>query len=223
MRQKLNSTKAAAETAQNKNACHCHTLKKPLCKPKNCYPKPPLKIFTIPAQFCTMLHCRLALVAQCLCNVECCFSTKITIAPMQNGAKLHNCSTIAKTIDITQKLLSTSNPSLHPTHCYSCPAQTAQLPQSTVQPKQPEKQSIAQKLSKFVNSAQCLTSSVPKKQQEKQPKTKTVVIESQWQKPLTQHKNLTSETVNYTREASSPPSPSDSFSMTFSIKCIKYA
>ena len=41
----------------------------------------------------------------------------------------------------------------------------------------------------FVNRAQCLASPVTKKQQQKQPKTKTVVIESQWQKPLTQHKN----------------------------------
>jgi hypothetical protein len=41
----------------------------------------------------------------------------------------------------------------------------------------------------FVNGAQLPQSSVQKKQQEKQPKTETVDIESQWQKPLTQHKN----------------------------------
>ncbi len=53
---------------------------------------------------CTMLHCRLALDAQWLCYAECCFSTKTAIAPMQNGAKQHNCCTMAKTIDTTQKL-----------------------------------------------------------------------------------------------------------------------
>jgi hypothetical protein len=44
----------------------------------------------------------------------------------------------------------------------------------------PKKKSIAQKLSNFVNRAQCLASSLPKKQQEEQPQTETVVIESQW-------------------------------------------
>jgi hypothetical protein len=52
-----------------------------------------------------MLHCRLALDAQWLCNAECCFSTKIATAPMQNGAKLHNCRTMAKTIEQAQKLI----------------------------------------------------------------------------------------------------------------------
>ena len=41
----------------------------------------------------------------------------------------------------------------------------------------------------FVNRAQCLASPVTKKQQQKQPKTKTVDIETQWQKPLSKLKN----------------------------------
>jgi hypothetical protein len=41
----------------------------------------------------------------------------------------------------------------------------------------------------FVNSAQCLASSVTKKQQQNQPKTKTVDIESQKQKRLSKPKN----------------------------------
>ncbi len=40
-----------------------------------------------------------------------------------------------------------------------------------------------------VNRAQLPQSPVPKKQQQKQPKTKTADIATQWQKPLTQHKN----------------------------------
>jgi len=74
-------------------------------------------------------------------------------------------------------------------------AQAAQLPQSLVQLTQPENQPIAQKLSNFVNSAQCLASPVPKKQQQKQPKTKTVDIESQWQKPLSKHQKLAPSTT----------------------------
>jgi len=70
----------------------------------------------------------------------------------------------------------------------ACSAQTAQLPRSPVRPTQPKKQAIAQELSNFVNRAQCLISSVPKKQPAKQPKTKTVDIETQCRKPLTQHK-----------------------------------
>jgi hypothetical protein len=84
-----------------------------------------------------------------------------------------------KSIVQTQKLLSEAILRRGPTHCSACSAQTAQLPQSPLQPKQPEKQSIVQKLSNFVNSAQCLASSDLKKQQEKQPETKTVDIESQ--------------------------------------------
>jgi hypothetical protein len=41
----------------------------------------------------------------------------------------------------------------------------------------------------LLNGAQCLASPVTKKQQRKKPKTKTVVIESQCQKPLSNRKN----------------------------------
>jgi hypothetical protein len=51
-----------------------------------------------------------------------------------------------------------------------------------VQPTQPEKQSIAQKLTNFVNRAQCLASPATKKQQQKQPKTKTQEIVTQQKK-----------------------------------------
>jgi hypothetical protein len=44
-------------------------------------------------------------------------------------------------------------------------------------------------LSNFVNSAECLASPAAKKQQQKQPKTKTVDIESQKQKPMSKPKN----------------------------------
>jgi hypothetical protein len=94
-----------------------------------------------------------------------------------------------KTIVQTKKLLSEAILRRGPTYCSAISAQTAQLPRTTVQPKQPKKQPVAQKLSNFVNRAQCLASPVPKKQQEKQPKTETVVIESQWQKPLSKPKN----------------------------------
>ena len=84
-----------------------------------------------------------------------------------------------KTIVQTKKLVSEAILRRVPTHCSACSAQTAQLPQSPLQPTQPENQSIAQKLTNFVNRAQCLASSDLKKQQEKQPETKTVDIESQ--------------------------------------------
>jgi hypothetical protein len=42
----------------------------------------------------------------------------------------------------------------------------------------------------FVNGAQLPQSPVPKKQQQKQPKTKTADIDTQWQKPLSKHKIL---------------------------------
>jgi hypothetical protein len=106
-----------------------------------------------------------------------------------------------KTIDTKQKLTPRS-PTLRPPHnCSTRFAQAAQLPQSPVQPKQAKNQSFAQKLSNFVNRAQCLARPVSKKQQGKQPKTKTVDIETQWQKPLAQTKNWLSEVVyrlNYT-------------------------
>jgi hypothetical protein len=98
-----------------------------------------------------------------------------------------------KTIVQTQKLTPEAILRRVQTHCFAYPAQTAQLSRSLVQPKQPEKQSIAQKLSNSVNRAQLPQSPFPKKQQRKQPKTKTVDIETQWQKPLTQHKNWLSE------------------------------
>jgi hypothetical protein len=47
----------------------------------------------------------------------------------------------------------------------------------------------------LLNRAQCLASSVSRKQLQKQPETKTVDIDTQWQNPLTQHKNLTSEVI----------------------------
>jgi hypothetical protein len=50
-----------------------------------------------------------------------------------------------------------------PTLCSAISAQTSQLPRSHVQPTQPEKQSIAQKLTKFVNRAQCLARTRHKK------------------------------------------------------------
>ncbi len=46
-----------------------------------------------------------------------------------------------------------------------------------------------------LNRAQCLATSVPRKQKRKQPKTKTVGIEYSRAKPLTQHTNLTSEVI----------------------------
>jgi hypothetical protein len=41
----------------------------------------------------------------------------------------------------------------------------------------------------FLNRAQLPQSPVQRKQLPKKPKTKTVVIETQWQKPLSNHKN----------------------------------
>ncbi len=87
-------------------------IEKTAAQTQKFYPKPPHKICTIPAQFCTKLHCRLALDAQWLCNAACCFSTKISMAPMQNGAKLHHCRTMLRTIEQTQKLPFRSHPSL---------------------------------------------------------------------------------------------------------------
>jgi hypothetical protein len=90
---------------------------------------------------------------------------------MQTGAKLHACRTMPETTVQKQKLLSRYNSSFSIATCTS-PAQWRSM-----------------NLHSFVNRAQCLANPVTKKQQRKQPKTKTVVIESQWQKPLTKHKN----------------------------------
>jgi hypothetical protein len=90
---------------------------------------------------------------------------------MQTGAKLHACRTMPETIVQTQKLLSRYKTSFSIATCTS-PAQWCSM-----------------NLHGFVNRNQLPQSSVQRKQLQKQPKTKTVVIESQWQKPLTQHKN----------------------------------
>jgi hypothetical protein len=71
----------------------------------------------------------------------------------------------------TQKLLSRYNSSFSIAAC-TFPAQWCSMD-----------------LHSFANRAQLPRSSVQRKQLQKQPKTKTVVIESQWQKPLKQHKN----------------------------------